>query len=83
MTLLTLDVTTAIVYPVDGTVIMIMTVAMAPSLHIVFLLQLRTHVTLLTLDVTTVIVSLVDGTVIMIRTVAMAPSLHYCLSTFS
>ena len=83
MTPLTLDVTTVIVYPVDGTVIMIRTVAMVPSLHIVFLLSVRTHVTLLTSDLTTAIVYPVDGTVIMSVTVAMAPSLHYCLSTFS
>ena len=41
VTLLTLDVTTVIVFPVDGTVIMIMTVAMASSLHIVFLLSAK------------------------------------------
>ena len=41
MTLLLSDVTTVTVYTVDGTVIMIMTVAMAPSLHIVFLLSAK------------------------------------------
>ena len=33
VTQLTSDLTTVIVFPVDGTVIMIMTLAMAPSLH--------------------------------------------------